>query len=420
MLNHCSSLGWSGSAVAHRRLVVAALALAVLGACTSPRLLASDWYRYRGPDLNGISSETGWSASWPASGPKQLWKSQVGIGFSGITVAAGHAFTMGNRDNQDSVYCFDAASGKLAWQHSYPCKLDAKYYDGGPSATPTFDDGKVYTLSKEGEVYCLNAADGKVVWSVKLAKDLNAKAPTWGFSSSPLVQGNMVLLNVGTRGTALDKSNGSVIWTTGEEAAGYSSFVPFPQGDARALVAFTAQSVAAIDPASGKQLWSYPWKTSYDVNAADPIVSGNRVFISSGYNHGAALIEIADGKPKLVWENKHMRNQHNNCVLIGQALYGFDGDNNSELKCLDFQSGKVNWAEKGLGKGALSAADGKLIVLSEKGELVIAAADPAAFKPLARWQVLGGKCWTMPILSNGRIYCRNAAGDVVCVDVSGQ
>jgi outer membrane protein assembly factor BamB len=383
-------------------------------------LHGEDWPRYRGPNLNGISTESGWSVDWPATGPKQLWKANVGIGFSSISVADGRAYTVGNEKDRDTIYCFDAATGREVWKHSYVCKLNPKAYEGGPSATPTIEDGRVYTLSKDGEAFCLQAADGKVVWSAHLGRDLKAKVPGWGFASSPVIVDNAVYLNVGTRGTALDKATGKVLWTTGDQAAGYSSLVPATFGGTKALVLFTAQSVAAVDPATGRELWSHPWKTSYDVNAAEPIVSGDKVFISSGYNHGAALLRIGGGKPEVIWENKEMRNQHNSSVLIDDALYGFDGDNNSELKCLDFNTGKVRWSEKGLGKGTLMAADGKLIVLSEKGELVIAAADPTAFKPLARWQVMGGKCWTVPVLSNGRIYCRNARGDLVCVDVSGK
>jgi outer membrane protein assembly factor BamB len=410
---------FDGSAASLRWMALGVL-LVGCGWLISLEVRAADWPRYRGPNLDGISTETGWSVDWPATGPKQLWKTNVGIGFSSISVADGRAYTMGNRDDQDTVYCFDAASGQTLWKHSYPCKLDPKYYDGGPSATPTIDAGRVYTLSKEGEIFCLEAANGKVVWSVNLARELDAKVPTWGFSSSPVIQGNVVYVNVGALGSALDKTTGKVIWTTGKEAAGYSSFVPFTMGATRGLALLTAQTVAAVDPDSGKQLWAYPWKTSYDVNAADPIIAGDHVLISSGYNHGAALLKIVDGKPERVWENKRMRNQHNNCVLIDGALYGIDGDDSkAELKCLDFKTGEVKWTEKGLGKGALMAADGKLIILAEKGELVVAAVDPAAFKPLARWQVLGGKCWTMPVLSHGRIYCRNAAGDLVCVDVSG-
>jgi outer membrane protein assembly factor BamB len=390
------------------------------GWLASPDVTAADWPRYRGPNMDGISTESGWSVDWPATGPKELWKANVGIGFSSISTADGRAYTMGNAKDRDTIYCFDAATGQVLWEHSYVCKLNPKAYEGGPSATPTVEAGRVYTLSKDGEAFCLQAADGKVVWNAHLGKDLKAKVPGWGFASSPVILGNAVFLNVGTRGTALDKNTGKVLWTTGDQASGYSSLVPVTLGNTKSLVLFTAQSVAAVEPTTGKELWSYPWKTSYDVNAAEPIVSGDHVFISSGYNHGAALLRINNGKPERVWENKQMRNQHNSCVLINGALYGFDGDSNSDLKCLDFNTGEVKWSQSGLGKGTLMAADGKLIVLAEKGELVIAAADPTAFKPLTRWQVLGGKCWTAPVLSNGRIYCRNARGDLVCVDVSGK
>jgi outer membrane protein assembly factor BamB len=420
MLTLDSCFGILVPSAASLRRVTAGAMLITCGWLTAAELSAADWPRYRGPNLNGISTESGWSVAWPDTGPKQLWKASVGIGFSSISVADGRAYTMGNQSDQDTVYAFDAATGKLLWKHAYACKLDPNAYEGGPSATPTVDGGRVYTLSKQGDLFCLEAATGKVVWSTNLAKELGARVPRWGFSSSPLVHGDSIFVNVGTRGTALHKNTGKVIWTTGNGAAGYSSLVPFNIGGTQGLAMFAAQSVVAVDPEGGKELWSYPWKTSYDVNAADPIISGDYVFISSGYNHGAALLQIVDGKPRLIWQNKQMRNQHNNSVLIDGALYGVDGDSNSDLKCVDFMTGEVRWAQKGLGKGALMAADGKLIVLGEKGELVIAAADPTAFKPLARWQVLGGKCWTMPVLSHGRIYCRNARGDLVCVDVSGK
>jgi outer membrane protein assembly factor BamB len=165
----------------------------------------------------------------------------------------------------------------------------------------------------------------------------------------------------------------------------------------------------------GKALWRHEWKTDYDVNAADPIVAGESVFVSSGYNRGAAHLKIAGRQTSVVWENRNMRNHFNSCVLVEGNLYGFD---EGDLKCLNFQTGKVNWSEGSLGKGSLMAADGKLIILGERGQLVVTEASPAAFKPLSRAQVLGGKCWTTPALSNGRIYCRNAKGDLVCLDVS--
>jgi outer membrane protein assembly factor BamB len=378
-----------------------------------------DWYRWRGPDLNGISRETGWSTSWPAAGPKQLWRAQVGVGFTSITVANGRAYTMGNSDDRDTVYCFDAATGQEIWSHTYDCKLDPKYYEGGPGGTPTVDGDRVYTLSKFGHLFSFEADTGRVVWYRQLVDELGVEVPTWGFASSVLVDGNTLFINVGTHGIALDKATGKLLWTSGTAVAGYATPVPFTMGNRKALAVFATRSLVAVDAATGKALWSHPWRTSYDVNAADPIIHEDHIFISSGYNQGAALLRLTGGKPAVVWQNKNMRNQHNNSVLIDGALYGFDGDRNSDLRSIDFKTGQVNWSHRGLGKGSLMAADGKLIILSERGELVIAAADATAFRPLARAQVLGGRCWTQPVLSHGRIYCRNAAGDLVCVDVSG-
>jgi outer membrane protein assembly factor BamB len=397
-----------------RLLLAASCTVAVLDAG------AEDWYRWRGPDLNGISQETGWSSNWPASGPKQLWRAQVGIGFTSITVADGRAYTMGNRKDRDTVYCFDAATGQEIWQHTYACKLDPKYYEGGPGGTPTVDGNRVYTLSKFGHLFCFEADTGKVIWSRQLVDDLGVKVPTWGFATSVLVEGDRLFLNVGAQGTALDKATGQVLWKSGTSESGYATPVPFTMGNQKALAIFAARSLVAVDPANGKELWSHPWRTSHDVNAADPIVQDDLIFISSGYNRGAALLRVESGKPKVVWENRNMRNQHNNSVLLDGTLYGFDGDSNSELKAVDFKTGQVKWSHRSLGKGSLMAADGKLIILSERGELVIADADPGAFRPLTRAQVLGGRCWTQPVLSHGRIYCRNAAGDLVCVDVSGR
>ncbi|MEK7706606.1 MAG: alcohol dehydrogenase, partial [Verrucomicrobiota bacterium] len=151
-------------------------------------------------------------------------------------------------------------------------------------------------------------------------------------------------------------------------------------------------------------------------------ISGGRIFVSSGYDHGGALIDVSGGKPKLAWENKNMRNHFNSCVLLSGFLYGFDGDAGkptTTLKCLELTTGEVKWEEK-TGVGGLMAADGKLIVLTEKGELMVVAATPDGFKPISRAQALGGKCWTTPALANGQIFCRNAKGDLVCLDVSGK
>ncbi len=388
-----------------------------LGFVVTNQAVALDWYRWRGPDLNGISKETGWASSWPKEGPKQLWKATVGTGFSSVTVSKERVFTMGNDGKQDTVFCFDANTGSPAWKYSYAAPIDPKYYEGGPSSTPTVDGDRVYMLSKRGLLHCLGTADGKVIWSKDLMAALGAKMPTWGFAGSPLVEGNLIIVNVGTAGTALDKATGNVVWTSGKTASGYSSPVPFKVGSERYVVLFLAEAVAALSVIDGKEFWRHKWQTEYDVNAADPIVASDQVFVSSGYDRGGALLKIVGKSVSVVWENKNMRNHFNSCVLIDGHLFGFD---DADFKCLDLNTGEVKWKESGLGKGSLIAANGKLIVLGEKGELVVAEAASTGFKPLARAQVLAGKCWSTPVLSNGRIYCRNAKGDLICLDVAGK
>ena len=394
--------------------IVAVLALII---CSNTVAHAIDWYRWRGPDLNGISKETGWQVQWPAQGPKQLWKASVGTGFASFSVSSGKVYTTGNSKDTDTVYCFDAGSGQVVWKYSYPCPLDANYFEGGTAATPTVDSDRVYVFSRRGHVFCLGATDGAVIWSKNVSSDLGVEKPTWGFASSALIEGNLMILNAGGAGAAFDKRTGKPVWNSGKAAAGYATAVPLTAGQNGTIAIFGAQSLVGLQLADGHELWRYPWKTEYDVNAADPIIDGDRVFISSGYNRGGAVLKLNGGQPQKVWENKNMRNHFNSCVLWKQHLYGPD---ESELRCISFDTGEVKWKYPAFGKGSLMMADGKLIGLSEKGELIIAEADPTAFKPISRAQVLSGKCWTTPILSNGRIYCRNAAGQVVCVDVAGK
>jgi outer membrane protein assembly factor BamB len=376
-----------------------------------------DWYRWRGPDLNGISKETGWNAQCPAGGPKQLWEASVGTGFSSFSVSQGKVYTMGNSNATDTVYCLEARTGKVLWSHSYSCPLEPKNFEGGPCATPTVADGRVYTFSRKGELFCLDAAKGGVIWTKNLNKELGLEIPTWGCASSALVEGNLVVVNMGSAGAAFDPASGKLAWASEKKPGAYATPVPLTIGGERCLAILSQQSLIAVKTAGGQQVWSYPWKTSYDVNAADPILDGDKIFISSGYNHGGSVVKMGGAAPEKVWENKNMRNHFNTCVLWQGYLYGPD---DSGLRCLAFDTGELKWTYGEFGKGSLMIADGKLVCLSEKGELIIAEPTPAAFKPISRAKVLTGKCWTMPVLSNGLIYCRNAVGDVVCLDVSGQ
>lgn len=378
---------------------------------------AADWPNFRGPDHNGISKETGWASQWSNGAPKQLWKAKVGLGFATLSVSNGRVYTTGNASDTDTVFCFDADTGKALWKNSYPAPRDAKYYEGGTSATPTVDGDRVYTISKRGILHCLGAADGKVVWTNNLQQELGAKIPEWGFAGSFYIEGDLAILNFGTAGTALDKRTGKVVWTSGTDVSGYSTPMPVDAGGERAVILAIKQDVVAVKIKDGKELWRFPWKTQYDVNAPTPILSGSKVFISSGYNHGGGVFDISQQPPKEIWNNKNMRNHMASSILWKGHLYGID---ENQLRCLDFDTGEVKWTDKVSGKGALMIADGKLIVLSERGELLVAEASPAAFKPISRAQVVGGKCWAAPVLANGKIYCRTGPGDVVCVDVSGK
>ena len=395
--------------------VAVATTLAALVCSLCVDVSADDWPRWRGPNGNGISSETGWSTDWPEDGPKVLWRTNVGAGFSCIVVAGGRAYTMGGAGDRDTVWCFDAETGKVVWKQSYDCRTAFQNYSG-PRATPTVDGNRVYTFSGAGHLNCYDAATGKSIWSKKASEGF----PTWAFASSPVVYGETVVVNAGGAGTAFNKTTGEEVWTTGGGKSGYASAVPYVKDGKTTLLVFSQKSLFAVDPKSGSVAWSFPWETAYDVNAADPVIAGERIFISSGYKTGCALLSVEGGEPNQLWRNTDMKNHVNSTVLHEGGLYGF---HDSTLRCLDLESGEVKWSQGGYGKGSLILADGKLIVLGQGGNLAVAEASMDGFRKLAEAKVLtvprGGVCWTSPVLANGRIYCRNSTGDVVCLDVKG-
>lgn len=379
--------------------------------------VAEDWPHWRGPNHNGISREREWNSRWNGTPPRQLWKAQVGTGFSSVAVSSGRVFTMGNERDIDTVYCLDAETGRTIWKHSYACALHPRYYEGGPGATPTVHHGSVYTFSKQGHVFSFEAATGKVRWSTDVREALDLGLPEWSFAGSPLIAGDLVILNAGTAGTALHKDTGRIVWSSGNEPSGYATPVPATVNGRTLIVIFAAKEIVAVDPTTGQALWRYPWKTERDVNAADPVIHGNRMFVSS--STGSAVLEFSDVGTTVVWEKKgFMRNYFNPAVLLNGHLYGLDGTTHrpTELACVEFQTGEKKWSAPSFGSGGLIAANGKLIVL-DKGELILVDAASDEFTPTARAQVIGGKCWTAPVLANGLVYCRNARGDLVCVDL---
>ncbi len=390
----------------------------ILLCCTAAsHAKAADWPQWRGPNRDGISSETEWLSQWPNDGPKQSWQAEVGIGISSMSVSRSRLYTLGNTDDTDSVYCLDAETGREVWKHDYPCSAKDPNGYHGPRCTPTVDGDRVYTLSRHGHFFCLDAASGKVIWSKEFAKDYNAKEPRWGYAGSPLIEKEMVITEVGGPGAsvvAFDKKEGKELWRAGNDPVAYSSIVAYDHKNRRCLAVFNAAAIVGHDPKNGSELWRHPWKTSWDVNAATPIVVGDKVFISSGYNKGCALLKLSDGTPKVVYENKKMRNHVATCIPRAGHLYGFD---ENTLRCIDFETGEAKWEETKYGKGSLVLAGDKFIVFSDKGRVATAELTPAGCKEISGLQVLEGKdTWVTPVLSNGRLYCRSGKS-LVCLDV---
>ena len=396
------------------RSIFTAAALAV-SAFTA---FADDWPQWRGPDRNGISQETDWLKKWPDQGPKMAWKANVGLGYSSVVVADGRAYTAGFGNEQDTLFCFDAETGRVIWKHSYPSELGDKYFQGGTTGTPTVDQGKVYWLSRWGDLYRLDAASGKVEWQKNIQKETSAASPDWGFTGAPLAFENLLILNVGGAGAAVEKATGKLVWESSRKRAGYSTPLPFEDGGKTLVVLGSESGYSALDPRTGKEAWHIRWVTEYGVNASDPIITPEQIFLSTGYNKGAALFNRSNLNDS-IWKGRVLRTQLNPAILHNGHLYGVDGDTSEKgkLKCVEFATGKEKWVERDFGNGGAILADGHLIALSARGELMVAPASPDGFETTARAQVLGGTSWTAPVLANGLVYCRNSRGDLVCVNL---
>lgn len=372
-----------------------------------------DWPHWRGPDRSGIAPETGWVAAG-----KALWSAEVGLGYSSPSVAGGRLYTRGffEADGVDLTLCLDAETGEEVWSHAAPAKLWDNMHGGGTLTTPTVDGEAVYVLSRMGPLFALNAAEGSVLWERKLDAEFGIATDPFGLCSSPVVLGDHVIVNVG-KTIAFDKHTGKTVWETKDYAYSYATPAPFTWNERELLAVFNGAGLVVLDRASGKELALFEWTSGYNVNSATPIVAEDLIFISTGYDDkGCALVQLTDEGLAEVWSSKLMCTKMNGCVLVEELLFGFDG---SELECLGLD-GELRWKERGFGKGAMIVSDGRLIVLSEKGELVIGPASAEGFQPTHREQVFEeGVCWTTPVLAEGLLYLRNSLGQLECRDHRG-
>jgi len=378
------------------------------------------WPNWFGPLHDGVSHESDWSPDWPSSGLPVRWTRDVGIGFSAVAIAHERLYTMGHVDGKEVVHCLNIHDGSPHWEQTYSGELLDNLHDGGPGATPTIDADYVYTLGKQGQFHAWNAATGEMVWRRMLPEDLGVDVPEWGFASSPYVLGDLLILE-GGRVVAYDKRTGAIRWKTEPHAAGYGSASPFLFQGRTLLATLDCDGLRVTDAEDGREVAFVPWESRFQTNATTPIVVGDQIFLSTAYDVGCGLFRLTSAGLELVYKNRAMRNHFNNSILFEGDLYGFDGNSNLgrvvKLTCMDFATGEVRWQERGFGCGSLIVANGKLLILSEDGTLVVAQATPDGYQEIARSPFLEGRCWTVPVVLSRRVYGRNAAGKLVCVEL---
>jgi outer membrane protein assembly factor BamB len=381
---------------------------------------AADWPQFLGPERNGLSTEAGWNSEWDVREPATLWRVSVGAGSASFAVVGGNLYTTGNVDDHDVIFCLDTKTGNLIWSHRYPLEFEKRMFDGGTAATPTVDGDRVYTLSHKGHLLCLDRHEGTVLWQRHLVDDFSGREPRWGYAGSPLVYGNLLITEPGGEGTsvvALNKLNGKTVWSSGSDGAAYASPTLYKTSVGSRVAVMNAFGLVGLDPANGRQLLRLAWDTSFDVNATTPLFLADmdHFFVMSGYRTGGGLVKLnGDTSSTLLYNTKEMKLKFQNAIRLGNRVYGVI----DELKCLDLYTGKEVWDFRLSGdEGNVIAADGKLIILSEKGELVVGNPLDDGFAETGIIQVLGGRCWTLPVLANGTIYCRNTRGDLAAIDV---
>jgi outer membrane protein assembly factor BamB len=402
-----------------RRLLVLSIVTCCLAAAN---VRAEDWPQWRGPNHDGKSADTGLLNEWPAGGPKLAWKvTGLGKGYSNMSVAAGRLFTMGDKDGAGYVMALNAADGKILWATKVGAAGSpamAQWDYPGPRCTPTISGDLAFALDAWGEMICVAVADGKEQWRKNFGKDFGGKPPTWGYSESPLVDGDQVVVTPGgAKGAmvAMDKETGRVLWQSKDftDDAHYSSIVPADIGGTRQYVQLTAASVVGISAKDGSVLWKASRKGSVAV-IPTPIVDGNLIYVTSGYNAGCNLFKATANAGKFsaeqVYANKFMGNHHGGVVKVGDCLYGYS--DSKGLACQNFQTGEIAWAEKDkIKKCCVSYADGALYCREEEtGTVILLDASPAGYKEKGRFTQpdrVKEMAWPHPTIANGRLYLRD-------------
>lgn len=405
--------------------------------------IARDWPQWLGARRDGVVSMPKLATRWSGRGPKVAWRKTSEDSYSSFAVGSGRVYTMVAEEGREAVVCWDLANGEERWKHQLEAGRTYQY--GGPRATPTVSGDRLYVLTQGGVLLCLETASGKVVWSRDLVAECEAVPGRWGFACSPLVEDGRVYVALGGKGGrclgAFRAEDGSTVWLSENDPVGYSSPVSATLGGVKQVIFFTGRRILGVTAAEGSLLWEFPWPTEFEVNAATPVVIRARigavetayVFVSSGYGKGCALLKIEqrDGgrsfRARRVYESDALCCHFSTPVRFGDHVYGLD--EKRDLTCLNLRTGEVAWRFEreeetegiravGFKKGSLIRVDDRLIVLGEDGKLAVVKATPDRYEEIAAARPFRERCWTVPVLAEGRLLVRDWKR-IVCMEVGG-
>ena len=405
------------------------LALAIAASfacCISPDVLGADWPQFLGPARAGTTADTV-RVSFAPQGPVRLWNHKIGQGFAGPVIADGKVVLFHRVGAQEIVEAFDRKTGEPRWRHAYPTAYSDDFgFDEGPRSTPCVSGGRVVTFGAEGRLTCVWHADGKQLWQVDTKAQFHADKGFFGPACSPLIEGALVLLNIGGKDgagvAAFAADTGKLAWKLTDHEAGYASPVAVGNGTGRLALFFTRSGLVGVEPIAGKLRFEFPWRARMhaSVNAASPVVDGDEIFLTSSYDAGAVLLRLKPGNGGIdkIWANDDSLSAHYATpVKSGDFLYGFHGrqESGTELRCIGWSDGKVRW-ETEMKAGTVAVAGDKLVVLTEIGELIVISTTPDSFRPLARAQILGSGTRAPFALSEGLLVARDKA-QIVAFDL---
>ena len=390
----------------------------------------SDWVSWYGPDGDRHAKTKGIRTDW-SKGLIMLWEVDylcqgTGSAAWSAPVIQGNRLVICGRDSDyDLIFCLDPADGSLRWYQSYVTKAQTSH-GSGPRATPFIDKDRVYTFGRNGDLACWRLLDGESLWRKNVTNE-GGEEPTWGHSSSPLILGNLVVVQGGgsCRTIAYDKYTGEVVWKSGSGLAGYAALTAMEMADTQTLLAFHGKGLAALTVDKGTELWNVDWETSYDVNATTPLVINESVFITSGYGTGSMLLKVNIDGAESLWRSEAFSSIHSDPYVIDGFIYGYSGDsfqNKGAFKCIDLNSGKEKWSTNEIGWGTCVFVDGHLLCGDIKGNIFLIKPRPDEFiKVTSLPSALGdikGPVWTTPVVSNKHLYLRFKQ-KLVCYDIVG-